>query len=115
MGFLDRFNKLDAGVRGVLLVIGAYMLTIWVAIFSIVFAVMFLIDTHNCSAMAQALAALSVTLAVEFLISIVVVGIVLRRVVPKRAGCLALVGLHGIALLATYILIAFGLLLAFNC
>lgn len=115
MSLMDRFNKMSAGVRGVLLIIVTYLVTIGIAICNILFAITFLIDTHRCSTLGQAMVMLWIATAILFFISVVVVGVVGRKIIPRRDGCLAAVVVHVIALLVSYIVIAFGLLVAFNC
>ena len=111
----DRSNQKDPRIKGVLLIIGAYVVTIGIVICIISFAIMSLSETHSCSVMTRALATLLITMAVVFLISIAVVGVVARKVFPNRIGCLATVGAYGLAMLASFIFFAFGLMVAFNC
>jgi hypothetical protein len=65
--------------------------------------------------MARALAVLWITIAVVFIASVVVVGVVAKKIVPSTPGRVAILVAHGAALLASYLVIAFGLLVAFNC
>jgi predicted anti-sigma-YlaC factor YlaD len=111
----EKSKKMDPRLKGVLLVIGAYVVTIGIVICIISFAIMSLSETHSCSVMTRALATLLITMAVVFLISIAVVGVVARKVFPNRIGCLATVGVYGLAMLASFIFFAFGLMVAFNC
>jgi hypothetical protein len=48
-------KKMSAGAKGVLLVVGAYNVAVLAAILIITISLMFLIDTHRCNAMGQAL------------------------------------------------------------
>ena len=111
----EKSKKMDPRLWGVLLVIGAYVVTIGIIICIISFAIMSLSETHSCSVMTRALATLLITMAVVFLISIAVVGVVARKVFPNRIGCLATVGAYGLAMLASFIFFAFGMMVAFNC
>ena len=108
-------NNLSTGTKGVLLVVGAYIVTFGVAILIITISLTFLIDTHRCNSMGQALLALWGTTAAVFLVSGIVVGVVAWKIIPSLAGRLVVVGVYGVSLLITYIGIAFGLLVAFNC
>lgn len=111
----DESNQMDARVKGVLLVVGAYVFTIGIAICIISYAIMSLADTHSCSAMSRAMVKLWIAIAVEFLASVAVVGGFSWKVIPSLAGRLATVGVHAAALTASYLFLAFGLLVAFNC
>jgi len=108
-------NNLSTGTKGVLLVVGAYIVTFGVAILIITISLTFLIDTHKCSALGTSLLALWGTIAVVFLVSGIVVGVVAWKIIPSTAGRLITVAVHGGSLLITYVGIAFGLLVAFNC
>jgi len=108
-------NKMDARVKGILLVVGTYVVTLGIAICIISLAIMSLADTHSCSTMGRALVTLWITIAVVFLASVFVVGIGAWKVTPNSAGRLAIVAAHGAALMASYFCFAFGLLVAFNC
>jgi hypothetical protein len=102
------------GVKGVLLVVGAYAATIGVAAFTSL-AIMILMEPHSCSAMGRALLVLWGTNAAVFLASVAVVGVVAWRIVAGVAGRLAIVAAYGLVMLASYVVIAFGLMVAFNC
>ena len=108
-------TEVNPGIKGVLLVIGAYTITVVAAILIIAISLMFLIDTHKCSALGPSLLALWGTIAVMFLISGIIVGIIAWKIMPSIAGRLVVVAVHGVSLLVTYIGIALGLLVAFNC
>ena len=75
----------------------------------------FLIDTRKCSSLGPSLLALWGTIAVVFLISEIVVGVISWKIMPGTVGRLMVVAVHGVSLLVTYIGIALGLLVAFNC
>ena len=112
---LQKLSKLNPVARGVLLVVGAYFITIWLAIFIISIAFMILMDTSSCSTMGRALVTLWIAIAMLFLASIVVVTALARKITLNFPGRLAIVGTHSFVLLMSYIIIAFGLLVAFNC
>ena len=108
-------NNMNTGTKGVLLVIGAYIVTFGVAICIIALAIAIFIDTTSCGAVSRALPALWGTVAVVFLVSGVVVGVVAWKVIPGLAGRLVIMAVYVAALLVSYIGIAFGLMVAFNC
>ena len=108
-------NNLNPGIKGVLLVVGAYIISVVTVILIVAVSLIFLVDTHRCSAMGQALLALWGTTAAVFLISGIIVGVVTWKIIPNTAGRLVTVAVYGVAMLVTYIGIAFGLLVAFNC
>jgi len=108
-------DNMSTGTKGVLLVIGAYIVTIVAAIIIIAIFVTFLIDTHNCYSMGPSLVALWCTTAAAFLVSVIVVGVVAWKIIPSTAGRLLTVAFYGAAMLVTYVGIAFGILVAFNC
>jgi len=111
----DQFNKMNAPARGVLLVVGACMVTACLACSIITFASMVFIDTTKCGAVSRALPVLWITIAVVFLASVVVVGVKARKIIPGVAGRRAIVAVYGVVMLASFVVIAFGLLVAFNC
>ena len=108
-------NKMNTGTKGVLLVIGAYIVTFGVTICIITLAIAIFIDTTSCGAVSRALPALWGTVAVVFLVSGVVVGVVAWKVIQGLAGRLAVMAVYGVVMLVSYVGIAFGLLVAFNC
>jgi len=114
--FTDMFGKMSTGAKGALLVVGAYVVTIGVAVFIAVLAIMILMmGSHSCSTMGQALVALWVTIAAVFLASAAVVGVVAWKIVEGTVGRLAIVGVYGVVTFASYVVIAFVLMVAFNC
>ena len=108
-------KNMNTGTKGVLLVIGASIVTVVVAILIIVLFTMFLIDTHNCYAMGPSLVALWCTTAAVFLVSVIVVAVVAWKIIPSTSGRLLTAAFYGAAMLVTYVGIAFGILVAFNC
>jgi hypothetical protein len=105
---------MNTGAKGVLLVVGAYAATMVVAGFTSL-AIMILMEPHGCSAMGRALLVLWGTIAAVFLASVAMVGVVAWKIVAGVAGRLAIVAAYGVAMLASYVVIAFGLMVAFNC
>jgi hypothetical protein len=109
-------TKTNAGAKGVLLVVGAYVATIGVAacITSLAF-ITILMEPPSCSAIGQALLVLWGTIAALFLASVAVVGVVAWKIVVGVAGRLAIMAVYGVLMLVSYVVIAFGLMVAFNC
>jgi len=108
-------GNMNTVAKGGLLVVGTYIVTLVAVILIIAISIMFLVDTHNCYAMGPSLLALWGTIAAVFFISGIVVGIVAWKIIPNTAGRLVTVAVYGVAMLVTYIGIAFGILVAFNC
>lgn len=108
-------NKMNTGSRVVRLVVVAYIVAVGVSCFIISFASMVFIDTTKCSAVSRALPVLWITIAVVFLTSVVVVGVKAKKIIPGVAGRRAIVAVYGVAMLASFVVIAFGLMVAFNC
>ena len=111
--------KTNPVAKGVLLVVGAYVVTVGVAVFitSLTIMILMVLEPLSCSDMSWVMLMLWVTIAAMFLISVVVIGVVARKVIPgvTRRVCRAIVVTHGVAMLASYVVIAFGLMVAFNC
>ena len=102
------------GAKGVLLGVGAYIATIGVAAFTAL-AVMMLMDPYSCSEMGRALVVLWGTIAAVFLASVAVVGVVAWKIIAAAASRWAILILYGVVMLASYVAIAFGLMVGFNC
>ena len=100
--------------KAIVLAIGAYIITLLVAALAALI-VMTVMDPRGCSDLSQALLVLLGTIAALFLASGVAVGVAAWKVVPGKAGRFALLAAYGVALLASYIVIAFGLMVALNC
>jgi hypothetical protein len=109
-------GKMNTGPKGVLLIVGTYIVTMGVTVFIALLAIMFLMmEAHSCNTMSQALVTLWVTIAVVFLVSTIVVGVVTWKIVAGIAGRLAIMAVYGVMMLASYVVFAFGLMVAFNC
>lgn len=108
-------EKIDPGTKGVLLVVGAYIATVMVTILIIVLATMIFIDTTKCSSISQALPGLWGTIAVVFLASVIVVRVLAWKITPSTTGRRVIVGVYGVALLVSFVVLAFFLLIIFNC
>ena len=101
-------------IKGTLLVVGTYVITMGMTVFA-AFVIMLLINPHDCSGYGRALGVLWGMLAVMFLASVAVVGVVVWKVIPGIVRRLVIVATHGVVTLATFVIIAFGLMVIFNC
>ena len=108
-------DRLSPGAKGVLLVVGAYFATIWAAILIIALALIILMGVSSCSTMGRALVVLWITIALLFLASLILVKGLAWKITPSTAGRLAILAAQGLSLLVSYVIIAFVLLVAFNC
>lgn len=101
-------------IKGALLVAGAYFITMSVTVVA-AFVTMLLIDPHDCSSYGRAIGGLWGMLAVMILVSVALVGVAVWKVIPGIVGRLVIVATHGVVTLTTYVIIAFGLMVIFNC
>lgn len=102
--------------KGILLVVGSYVVTIALVALIIVLAISILMrGSTDCSVMNRAVVVLWVTISVLFFASVAVVGIVERKLILRVAARRAAVVLYGVVMLASYVVIAFGLMVAFEC
>ena len=100
--------------RAIVLAIGAYFMTLLFAALAALI-VMTVLDPRGCSDLSQALLVLWGTIAALFLASVVAVGVAAWKMAPGRGGRFALLAGYGVALLVSYVVIAFGLMVALNC
>ena len=107
-------NKND-GAKSVLLVIGAYIVTLMVTILIIGLATTNFIDTTKCSSLSRALLVLWGTIAVVFLASIFVVRVITWKIIQSTSGRLVIVAVYGAVMLVSFAVLAFMLLVLFNC
>jgi hypothetical protein len=110
-------NNLSTGIKGVLLVIGAYIVTIIIAIIIIAISISILIATsvNDCNTVGWIMLSLWIIIAALFLVSLLVVGAITRKLIPSKEGRIAALVALGIPLLVSYFFLAFILLVAFNC
>jgi hypothetical protein len=101
--------------KGILLVVGAFVATIAVAAFLIFLDVITLTKPYDCPHMNRALVILWVAIAVLFISSVVGVRFVAREIFQSGAGQKAVVVIYGMLMLASYVVLAFGLMVAFEC
>ena len=102
------------GAKGVLLVFVSYIVTAGMAVI-IAIAAMILLDTTNCGAVSRALPVLLIMIAAVFLASVIGVGVLARKITPGAVGRLAIVVVYGATMLVSFVIIAFILMMAFNC
>ena len=100
--------------KAIVLAIGAYIVTLIVALLAALL-VMTVMDPRGCSDLSQALLVLWGTIAALFLASVGAVGVAVWKMAPGTAARFVILAVYGIALLATYLVIAFGLMVALNC
>jgi hypothetical protein len=100
--------------KGIRLSVIAYMATIGATIL-VSFAIMLLMNPNQCSEYAQTMLVLWVMIAVLFLASATAVKVAAWKITPRVGQRWAILFVHGVALLGSYVVIAFGLLVAFNC
>ena len=100
--------------KAIVLTIGAYVMTLIVAAL-VALILMTVMNPRGCSDLGQALLVLWGTIAALFLASVGAVGVAVWQLAPGRAARFAILAVYGSALLASYVVIAFGLMVALNC
>jgi len=108
-------NKMNNGAKGIRNVGCTCVVTMGVTVLIIVLSIMVFIDTTNCGAISRALPVLWGVIAVLFIASVVVVRNIVWKVIPDAGGRLAVVIVYGLAMLASYVFIGFGLMVVLNC
>ena len=113
----DKFDNLSTGAKGVLLVIGAYFVSIGVTACIITLAIMSLLMLNggDCTVVGHIILIQLIVIAVVFLVSIVVVRTVAWKIIPSVAGRYVVLGVYVLFILASYAFIAFGIMVIFNC
>lgn len=101
-------------LKATLLALGAYVLTMIAALLLTVILLAEL-SPRGCGAVSQLLLVLWGTVAVLFVLSAVAVGVATWKLLPGRAGSIAILVTYSIVLLASYLVIAFGMMIALNC
>lgn len=116
-GLVDSFNNMNPNAKMLTLMVGGFVITIGLAIAIIVIAIVILYgaEVSNCSTMSQALVALWIILGALFLSSVALVEVAAWKTYPGCGGRLAVLAAYGTALLVSYVVLAFGLMIAFNC
>ena len=100
--------------RAIVLAIGAYFMTLLLAALAALL-VMTVLDPRGCSDLSQALLVLWGTIAALFLASVGAVGVAAWKMAPGRGGRFVILAVYGSAMLVSYVVIAFGLMVALNC
>jgi hypothetical protein len=106
---------MNTGAKGVLLMVVAYGVAMGAAAIIITIAIVILLEPLSCRAMGRALLVLWGTIAAVFLVSFAVVGATAWKIFSDTSGRAAVMIVYGLALLASYVVIAFGLMVLFNC
>ena len=116
-GILASFNKMNPNAKMLTLIVGGYVITIGLAIAIIVIAIMILYgsDITNCSTLSMAMVGLWIILGGLFLTSLGLVEAFAWKTYPGCGARLAVLAAYGLTLLVSYIVLAFGLMIAFNC
>jgi hypothetical protein len=107
-------NKNDV-TKGVLFGIGSCFVTLMMAILITGLTTTVFIDTTKCSSMSRALPVLWGAIAGVFLASVVAVRVFSRKIVQSTTNRRIFVAVYGVVMLVSYILLAFVLLVLFNC
>ena len=109
-------KRMSPEARRVLTFVGAYVVTMVVTGCMLSVAIAWLMSNpQSCSAMGRALSVLWVTVAVMFLVSAVAVGFAARKLIPGLVARRVTMAVYGVVMLASYVVVAFVLLVAFNC
>jgi hypothetical protein len=116
-GFLTmgESTQTKSGARWQPLVIRVYLVTMGMTVLITLLTIIFLVDTSNCSSVERGLLVLAGTTAVLCLASIAVVGVGVWKAIPTIAERLAVVVGYGAMVLASFVVIACGLMVVFNC
>lgn len=101
-------------LRAVLITAGGYFLTLVVAAL-LCGVVMIALSPHSCAALSRALLILWATMAFAACLGILTVGVLVWRLGISVLARLGVVAAFSAALLGTLVVIAFGLMIAFNC
>ena len=104
----------SAGLRAVLFTVGGYFLTLLLAAL-LCGGVMIALSPHGCAALSRALLALWASMAFAACLGILIVGLLVWRLALPVLARLGIVAAFSLALLGTLVVIAFGLMIAFNC
>ena len=109
-------QRMSPEARRVLTFVGAYVITMGVTgcMLSVTIAWL-MFNPQSCSAMGRALSVLWMTVAVGFLVSTAVVGFAARKLIPSVVARRVAVAAYAEVMLASYVVVAFVLLVAFNC
>ncbi len=105
---------MKAAAKALLLAIGAYVGTVAFGGVAAGVALAFM-SPRGCASYGRALVVVWVVVAIAFLLGLLTTGLASLWMKLSAAARLGLVGALGAALLATYVVVALGLTVAFNC
>ncbi len=116
-GIVASFNKMNPNAKLLTLMVGGFVITISLAIAIIVIAIMILygVEVTNCSTMSKALVGLWIILGGVFIASLGLIEAFAWKTYPGCGARLAVLVIYGLALLVSYVVLAFGLMIVFNC
>lgn len=100
--------------KGILAFGGLYLATTAAAV-ATTFVVMLLLSPRGCSDYGQTAGVIWIMVAVLAFASIVLAGILARKMFARTAAFVGAVALYAAAMLLSYLVFAFTLLVAFNC
>ena len=100
--------------KGILALVGLYAATAAAAVVT-TFVAMLILSPKSCSDYGQTAGVIWLVVAVLALASTVVAGIVARKAFVRTAARVATVVLYAAAMLLSYLMFAFMLMVAFNC
>lgn len=116
-GIVASFNNMNPNAKMLTLMVGGYLFTIVLAIAIIIIAIMILYgaDITNCSTLSMAMVGLWIILGGVFIASLGLVEAFAWKTYPGCGARLAVLIAYGLALLVSYVVLAFGLMIVFNC
>jgi hypothetical protein len=116
-GVIASFNKMNPNAKMLTLMVGGYVFTIVLAIAIIIIAIVILYgaDITNCSTLSMAMVGLWIILGGLFLASLGLVEVFAWKTYPGCGARLAVLVAYGTPLLVSYIVLAFSLMIVFNC
>jgi hypothetical protein len=107
-------TRLKAAIRATLLLVGGYVAAL-VAMVVVAGVVMVALQPHACAEFSRALIALWWSLGAALVACWCAMALIAWMCLTSLLARGAVLALYGLALLATYVVIAFGLMVAFNC
>ena len=107
-------DRLNIGPKLILFLLGAYVVSMGTVLFATL-AVLIVMQPQTCSAMSRTLSVLWATIAALFIASVGLIGGVVWKSKTGVVGRVAAAAIFVAVLLASYIVIALSLMVAFNC
>jgi hypothetical protein len=116
-GIVASFNKMNPNAKMLTLMVGGYVFTIVLAIAIIIIAIMILYGAgiRNCNTLSTAMVGLWIILGGVFIASLGLIEAFAWKTYPGCGARLAVLVAYGLALMVSYVVLAFGLMIAFNC